>query len=719
MFRAEVLACACAPPSPLWPSWGDPFIVGPRGGAISASRTSLRMASKKDVAADSDETSGPSRPGRPIEPRRLLAIVGRGRWWLIGAAALGLVVGVIVAKFVLRHTYETNTSIRYEGAEPLDPSVPPDIRRDLPPLVDSLRREVVLDELKRRMGMTPVPDAVMNARFSQMLDDQAGILSITATGDSPEDAATFANTLVDVFLEHQVERRSAAIAEAMATIDERITAAQEEQSRAQSAYDAFRQAHGVSTELSDDQTAAMASAADLQARASLATAAISGLEARVARLREQVSSASSGTGAPSDPAGESSAGASARAALAEARRQLESVRGRLSPDHPRYQALEQQVAELEAQVRAAGGTGGGGGGGGSRTLQDALRSAEAELESTRREQAELQSLAQAAQARVASFSAIEGEATELLADVTVKTQLLTELRNRRARLDNMRSEIDTGFRVVARAVPPDSAVPSKRKYYVAIGTPLLFVLLVLAVLLVRELRSLRLYSAAEVAFWANAPVIGATSWPRNPKALSDLVADLDDFVPDARGVMLVVGATDKETPLAVELARSMNADWSPDATSVDLGPRGADGRGADVGGRRSLPSNAGGDFENAPTNVRNDLLAPPTLVQSGAPYGLFSGNEPGQRLMVTPWDNALEGAGLRRQARLADRVLVVVPSGGIGVRELKDAQARLGRDGGIGFVVVGLHGDLAKLPDRCGPVDEFWAATRQASAAEA
>jgi hypothetical protein len=301
----------------------------------------------------------------------------------------------------------------------------------------------------------------------------------------------------------------------------------------------------------------------------------------------------------------------------------------------------------------------------------------------------------------------------------VKTQLLAELRNRRARLDNMRSEIDTGFRVVARAVPPESAVPSKRKYYVAIGTPIGLVLLVLLVLLARELRSLKLYSAAEVAFWANGPVIGATPWPREPKALADLVADLDDFVPDARGVMLIVGATDKETPLAVELARSMNADWSPDATSIDLGPRSGEARGADVGGRRSLPSNASGDFENAPTNVRNDLLAPPTLVQSGAPYGLFTGSEPGQRLLVTPWDNTLEGAGLRRQARLADRVLVVVPSGGIGPRELADAQARLGRQTGVGFVVVGLHADLAKLPDRCGPVDEFWSATRQTSAADA
>lgn len=668
------------------------------------------MARQKDAAPDTDETSGPSRPGRPIEPRRVFAVIGRGRWWLIGAAALGLVLGVVGAKFGVKHTYETNTSVRYEGAEPLDPATTPDIRRDLPPLVDALRRETVIDALKQRLGLSAVPNAVINLRFSQMLDDQAGILSITASGDSPEDAAGFANTLVDVFLEHQVERRHQAITETMTALDERITAAQQEQSRAQSAYDAFRQAHGVSTELSDDQTAAMAAAADLRARAALAAAAVSGLEARVTRLREQAQSSGSGASTtPADPAA-----ASTRAALADARRQLEAVRGRLSEDHPRFQALQQQVNELEAQARA---TGGSGGGGPSRTLTDSVRSAEAELESSRREQTELASLAEAAQRRVASFSSIEGEATELLADVTVKTQLLTELRNRRARLDNLRSQIDTGFRIVARAVPPESAIPSKRKYYVAIGTPVVLILLVLVLLLVRELRSLKLYSAAEVAFWANAPVIGATTWPRDAHALGDLVADLDDFVPDARGVMLIVGATDKETPLAVELSRNMNADWSPDATSVDLSHRGVDLRNADAaGGRKSLPASTIGDFENLPTNVRSELLAPPTLVQSGAPYGIFSGAEPGQRLMVTPWDNTLEGPGLRRQARLADRVLVVAPSGAIGVRDIENAKARLGRTTGVGFVVVGLHPDLAKLPDRCGPVDEFWAATRQNNA---
>jgi len=206
------------------------------------------------------------------------------------------------------------------------------------------------------MDLSPVPNALIQNRFSNTLDDQAGILSITAIGDSPEDAARFANTLVEVFLEHQVETRRVSITEAMATLDERISAAQEEQSRAQSAYDAFRRAHGVSTELSDDQTSAMSAAADLRARAGLASAALSGLEARVVRLREQLGTASASSGGGSSESGaEVGEGASVRAALAEARRQLDSVRGRLSEDHPRSQALPRQVAEPRSQVQTTGG----------------------------------------------------------------------------------------------------------------------------------------------------------------------------------------------------------------------------------------------------------------------------------------------------------------------------------------------------------------------------
>lgn len=688
---------------------------------------------KNTVPPETGEASPESsRPGKPIEPRRLVRAVWAGRWLILAAAIVGGLIGVAYAKLAVRRTFETSASIRYEGSEPLDPDTPPDIRREFPPLLEPLRREGVLNELKNRMELQPVPLAVIQARFNTIVDGDAGLLTLIATGDSPEDAANFANTLIDVFLQHLQQERATAIQAAIALLDTRIRAAQEDAGRAQAAYDTFRREHGVSTELTDDQTAAMGSAADLRARAALAQATVSGLEARVSRLRDQLASAPASTG--SSTAGASS---SAREALAEARRQLDSVRGRLSPDHPRFQALEQQVATLEAQVRAAGGGGGGGESASlGRATQSALREAEAQLESARREQAQLADLARQAQERVVSFSAIEGEAAERLADVNVKTQLVTALRNRRARLENLLSEPDPGFRIVARAVAPESALPSRRKYYIAGGVPAVLIALVIFFYLIRELRHLRLYSADEVAFWANAPVVGATTWPRVPGALRELVADFDDYIPDSRGDMLVVGGSDKEMPLAAELARELNTDFSGTerpfeqaAPAPHVTPHPSSAPWADAGWHSDNASPLGNPLEHlqnagAPgqasttgrhaASARHDLLAPPmlpvdetALARSGAPRSALA-----QRVVANPWEGNTHPQGLRRAARLAHRVLVLVPSGGITIPELSAIRAKLGREQGVGFVVVNVADDIASLPDRSGPVDAFWDAQR-------
>ena len=671
----------------------------------------------REVQAESDETAGPSRPGRPIEPMRLLSMLVAGRWWLLGAAVIGLSIGVLTAKFYLKQTFETTSAMRYGGLEPLDPAMTPDIHRDMPPLLDAFVRDAFLARVRDQMFATTVPLIVVRSRYNIVVDNEAGVVGVTGSGDSPEDAALFVNTVVETFIAYQRDRRAEAIQEAITALDGRVAASSDELSRSQSAYDAFRQANGVSAELSTDQTSAMAAAADLRARAALAQAALSGLEARVARLRETGPAPAPTPQDPTTATGPSTSSPeaqAARAALAEARQQLNAVQGRLSEDHPRYQALRHHVEDLEARVATFTSSGGGP----SRAQQTSLREAEAQLDENRREQAELQQFSDEAQARVNAFSEIEGEAAELLADVTVKTGLLTDLRNRRARLASMLTNVDPGFRVMARAVEPEGAVDGTRgrKYKVALGVPFAFIFVTILFLTLREFRKLRLLSSREVAFWANAPVIGATTWPRNTKALSDLVADLDDYVPDARGTMLVVGITDKEVALAVELAKQMGSDWSLDSSfdlMSNLRHSGDDSMG---NMRRSLmPSNPASnpDFENNPTTSNSEMLAPPTIVQSGAPYGLFTAAaNPAQRLVTTAWEGDVDAPGLRRQARLADRVLVVVPSGAVTLTELRTLKARLGRADGVGYVLVGLTKDLASYPDRCGPVEEFWAATR-------
>lgn len=77
-------------------------------------------------------------------------------------------------------------------------------------------------------------------------------------------------------------------------------------------------------------------------------------------------------------------------------------------------------------------------------------------------------------------------------------------------------------------------------------------------------------------------------------------------------------------------------------------------------------------------------------------------------MKLEAWDGAFEGQALRRAARIADRVLVVVHSGALSALQLNDTQRRLGREGGVGYVIVGLPDELTSLPDRIGDVAEFW-----------
>jgi len=71
------------------------------------------------------------------------------------------------------------------------------------------------------------------------------------------------------------------------------------------------------------------------------------------------------------------------------------------------------------------------------------------------------------------------------------------------------------------------------------------------------------------------------------------------------------------------------------------------------------------------------------------------------------WNGPLSGPVLRRAARLAHRVIVVVSSG-ISVVELSRIPTRLGRSAGLGYVLVDIDDAYVDLPDRVGPVEEFW-----------
>ena len=75
---------------------------------------------------------------------------------------------------------------------------------------------------------------------------------------------------------------------------------------------------------------------------------------------------------------------------------------------------------------------------------------------------------------------------------------------------------------------------------------------------------------------------------------------------------------------------------------------------------------------------------------------------------VQAWTGPTTGQALRRAARLADRVLVVVTSGGISAIELANVPRLIEREYAIGYAVVATSDDYLNLIDRVGPVEEFW-----------
>jgi len=91
--------------------------------------------------------------------------------------------------------------------------------------------------------------------------------------------------------------------------------------------------------------------------------------------------------------------------------------------------------------------------------------------------------------------------------------------------------------------------------------------------------------------------------------------------------------------------------------------------------------------------------------------------EPEGTAVVLAWNGPLEGPMLRRAARLADRVLVVVRGGRTGP-ELRAVRPRLGRFEDVGFVVVAVDGELAEV-DRVGDVQGFWRGGKVATTAPA
>ncbi len=624
--------------------------------------------------------SGPMRPGVAVDPYRVLRALWAGKWWLLAASVVGLVLGFVIAKTFIKSPYTTAALLKYEGALAYVEGLPPPDPGAFAASSQALSMQPVLKDIKERIGFEGNLTALSNL-VDYTTDFANGVLRIEVSSASAEGAAAFSKAVAEAFIGYHEKQQSARIAAEMQSIDGRIKAAEVEAARAREAYKAFREEHGIA-DVGTEQGGARESAAKLKADAQLATSEIRALEARVKTLEEQLAQTSKTrvvTGGRSPEL----------AQYNRLRGELAKARSSLSSEHPRVRSLEAQVEALRQQITSGNIDKTGAGTVTANTthqaLSDQLRTSQTNLESLRERQRSLTELATQAQARAETFSEFEGEASTLLTQIKVNEGLIKELKSTRAYLEDGIGRASSGFVILDPGAVPEYAKRSRTKYFVFAGVPAFFVMIALAFVLGRELRGLRVRTPAEVGFWGHGPVVGSTTWPKDPRGVDDLVAGLDDYAPDARGNILIVGASEREEELACELATRLGEDW------VMISDASADPALAEhVPGQSHRP----GPIGHYP------------LAKTQQPYQLATSHP--QEMRVEAWVGPSKGQALRRAARLADRVIVLVPSGAISTTELAAMRTRLGRTEGVGYILVGLDDELQHLPDRAGDIDDFW-----------
>ncbi len=617
---------------------------------------------------DNEEQQG-GRPGLPVDPLRLWNAL-RAHWQLIVmAGVVGAFVGAAVAKKFVESMYAATGiitwNVRSYDYEPEEREA----------VVESMLFTRNLEELKQRMKLS-VPTAVLSRVLTVTPNPKSNNIAIDAQWGSPEGAADFVNTLTDVFLEW----RHKIITERLRSVAERyrdaVQEAEKRQEAAAHAYDDFRRTNGI-TDISEERRAAITQAAQISAQADSARA-----QAEVAKT--QLDGLKGGaSAAPLDPGNAMMSEADRRQAeqdskrLPEARREFEAAKLQFSSDHPTMRRLEAELTALEARVKARAND--------PRRKLMAVQQSAAAATQRQKSAEELQSQLRE---RLNKLSAVEGRAAVLEGEVNVAAQALDAAKALLAQSELEAQNPPSEFKVLERASPPAEPLASPRKN-IALGFPIGFFVAATLGVIFWSVRKLDVRTPKEAAFWSNVPVVGASTWPRDPDMLSSLMHDLDDYAPHCEGVTLIVGASLDEAHLARRVA-----EWDGHRMVKSMDDP-----------QRLLPSGRQGS---------NYPLARPGEGREAPAAAPAPGN-----MQILTLTGPVPAQALRRAARLADRVLVVVGSGRHSIFQLMKIKGRLGRDTGIGVLLVGLDKEFAMVRDRVGEIERFWHSTRAASAERA
>lgn len=618
---------------------------------------------------EQDADDGGGRAGTPADPLRIWHAL-RARWtWVFAAGVIGAFIGAAVAKKIIAQTFEAQSVLAFQGN--VQPNTP-----ERQTIFESITLNSNLAEVAKRMNVSLAPNVLRNF-ITMYTNEKTNIITLEGTWATPDGAADLVNTLVDVFIENRQRVVREALEAEVARYAGAVAQAEEKFSRVSSQYDEFRRKHGI-TDISQERELAINQAAELAVQSDAARAASLAAKSKLEGLKAPTASSGAATVALSNIDSQQADRDERR--LLEARRELDVARIQYSEDHPTVRRLSAEVSTLEGRVKTRYSDKDG------QSHQSARKYAQAQQAAssaaTRQKAAEEYRLQLSD--RLNKLSAVEGQAAVLLGEMRVAEEALERAKQMLVGAELQVSRPTPEFQLLERAVAPEFALASSRRK-AALGFPIGFAVLAVLVSVVAAFRKLDVRTPNEAAYWSKLPVIGASTWPRDPEMLSSLMHDLDDYAPHCEGVTLIVGVSVEEAHLARRVAE-WDANRMPKIHDVDR----LLASGSALATLDARSGGAGGAAADAASDP--ELSAPAMQILT------MTGPVPAQ--------------ALRRAARLADRVLVVVYSGKHDIFQLGKIRERLGRDSGIGLLFVGLDKEYAMVRDRVGPIERFWNATR-------
>ncbi len=632
---------------------------------------------RADEAPDSAITP-PRQAGAPVDVRRIArALLARKR--TLACVLLGASIGgVALAKVVLPRTYAANATLLWEPPA----SLHGEAARELVTLAESVKLPANLLRVREDLHSDQKLEGIAK-RIDVSFGDNTMLIGITGKGPDPAAAAAFTNEVVDVFLGAQREVAANRLRGSVEALRQSLGQSETALAQSRKDYDAFRAEYHVD-DFSLDVQAGIAELARLRTSAHDAQIELQGLQARETALKSAQSS-----NAPNVVLSTNEQRTD-EARLAVSETELAALRSKYSDDHPSVLALTAEVAALRERANTlppavVGQTLG------RNPTYDAITMQAQESRVVRmglEERAKaLADVERAAESRAQTLTAVEGQAARLLADVNTNEEHVNVLLKQLAMAEDDVRGATSGFQLVSRAVPPDHSERGLGRV-VAPAVPIFALLLAIALVLIRELRGMRVKTTSEAAYWAGAPVLASTSWPGDEhetiEAPSRYVADA---LERRSGVVGIAAMGKGVGTAAIANAVADRLRWRGKQCAV-VEAREHVHRSEECGMADAFERP---EFTNALAKLRatNDVVL----------------------VLVPPASDTLS---LRASLRRLDSLVVVLDSGETRATDLAALRATLGLESqGLGIVLTGVPRDLLSWGGRAaGDASQVWRAAQ-------